>query len=973
MAEANGQESEGRLDAIVLQFIEARTRGEAPDIDEFVKQYAGLEEDIRRRIASFGRVDSLFDLVKRVDDSDFATEDTGCSLIGKQIAGFKIIEIIGQGGMGIVYRAQDTRLDRFVAVKTMPAHLLEDEAAQARFSREAKLLAALNHPHIAAIHDIVQIEDGVSHLILEYVPGQTLGEHVANKPVKVHEALVIAQQLAEALAAAYERGVIHRDLKPGNIKITPDGNVKILDFGIAKAFGPAHETQETAVTRAGRLVGTPAYMSPEQTRDKNVDHRSDIWSFGCVFYEMLTGHLAFEGETISDTIASVLQREPDWRQLPQDLPQNIRVLLRRCLEKDPRLRIQHIGDAAVEIRETLAAPAVAPPTTATSGGMRKPAVWRRSLVIGTLFGVVLTGITLWIVGRPALPPARPIRALVINPETRLADEALLQLAHALAFSPDGERLAYIEQGADRRRRIYVREMNEFRAEALAGTEGAESLFFSPDGGSIGYMDSFQRKLKKVSISGSEPIVICSCRHFGGASWAPNGEIVFSQGREGLWRVSASGEGLRQLTIPDVNAGEVAHNWPQVLPGGEAVLFTCARLDTLDQYRCEVYSLKTGERHVLLQGGSDARYVRTGHIVHAREEVLFAARVDLDRYSLIGTSVAVLHNVAISDHWSSQFTVADDGSLAYVPVPESGTRRLEPVLISKEGQVQRLPSMPQDYHSVSISPDGSKAALDIWKGHNSDIWIYDLDRKTLNPLTNDHRSAYPVWQPDGRNIVFQSSQANITKLPSDGSANPENLLEDLDVDLSFRPTCCSPDGKRLLVTSRDPNRPGLADDIWAVSFDKAEGAVSVPVVQREYNQRHGMWSPDGRWIAYSSEETGRWEVYVEPYPGPGPRIPISTEGGYNPSWSNDGDELYYRIDNKVVGVTIETEPDFKVVASRDLFEGEYESCLFCKMYDVAPDGRFLMIRNPEKSSPPGINVVLNWLEELNRVVPAHGER
>ena len=293
MAKANGQDSESRLDAIVLQFIEARTRGEAPDIDEFVRQYPDIEQDIRIRIASFGRVDSLFDLVKQTDDSDFTVQDVGNSLIGEQIGGLKIIEIIGQGGMGIVYKAQDTRLDRFVAIKTMPAHLLEDETAQARFRREAKLLAALNHPHIAAIHDIIETEDGVCHLVLEYVPGQTLSERMASKPIKVNEALVIAQQIAEALAAAYDNGVIHRDLKPGNIKITPDENVKILDFGIAKVLSPVHEAQETVVTQAGRLVGTPAYMSPEQTRDKNVDHRSDIWSFGCVFYEILTGHLTW--------------------------------------------------------------------------------------------------------------------------------------------------------------------------------------------------------------------------------------------------------------------------------------------------------------------------------------------------------------------------------------------------------------------------------------------------------------------------------------------------------------------------------------------------------------------------------------------------------------------------------------------------------------------------------------------------------
>ncbi len=438
MDKANGQDSESRLDAIVLQFIEARTRGESPNIDEFVKQYPDLEQDIRGRIASFGRVDSLFDLVKQTDETDFEETASGQDLVGQKVGSFEIVEIIGRGGIGIVYLGHDTKLDRFVAIKSIPAELQASSTAQARFKREAKLLASLNHPNIAVIHEIIEQDEGTGYLILEYIPGETLAHRIAHKPLKFEEALSIGQQVAEAVSAAHEKGVIHRDLKPGNIKITPDGRVKVLDFGLAKVSVSEDKNIENTVTQPGRVMGTPAYMSPEQARGKGIDHRTDIWSFGCIMYEMLTGQLPFEGETAIDTLSRVIEREPDWQALPQEIPANIRVLLRRCLEKEPRRRLRDIGDIAITLEETtteLQSPALR--MGSVKAGRAQPTKWSRRALPWFITGaaviavVFLGSIIAFKLGRPPekqvgkpilLPAAKSIEAIVVLPFENLSGD-----------------------------------------------------------------------------------------------------------------------------------------------------------------------------------------------------------------------------------------------------------------------------------------------------------------------------------------------------------------------------------------------------------------------------------------------------------------------------------------------------------------------------------------------------------------------
>jgi len=887
-----------------------------------------------------------------------------------QIGPFRIEKELGRGGAGVIYLAHDTKLDRSVAIKSLPAELMENPKARTRFAREARVLASLNHPNIATIYEELEEAEGVGYLILEYVPGQTLAERIMRGPkIKLKEALSIALQIAEAVAAAHEHDVIHRDLKPGNIKITPEGKVKVLDFGLAKAVGGEALDQQSTVTEPGRVIGTPAYMSPEQARGKPADKRSDIWSFGCVLYEMLTATVPFQGETVSDTLANILQTDPDWQALPQTTPANIRSLLRHCLKKDPRRRLQHIGDAGIEIDETLTSLTVSVPTVEKMrpAGLRRLIAWAAACLI---LIVLATSLITWNLKRTP-PPRQAARRFIIRPQTDLSTDALWH--HALALSPDGRRLAYVEEGSDGRRKIFLRELNEFQAKPLPGTEGAVSPFFSPDGQWVGFADHHQRKLKKVSLKGGEPIILSDSLNFRGGSWGTDDTIIFTPGgtdkERGLWRISASGEGLEKLTFPDPNQGESGHFWPQILPGGKEVLFTNVRTVGLEN-QIEVYSLKTGQRRPLFKGGTCAQYVPTGHIVYAHTETLYAIRFDIKQFKVFGSAVPVIPDVMIGGSQSAHFAISQDGSLAYVPVVTRSTE-LRPVWVDRQGQVVPLPAAtPRNYMTVQISPDGTRLAFTIVDAGSPNVWIYDLTRHTLNPLTSDGLSFVPFWELDGKSVLFGSYQAGKVQLFRQnvaGSGKPELLVTFEEILSSL--TSCSPDGKKILVGryDYDPNHPRWDNDIWVVLLEEQNEKYHLrPFIQRNHNQRFGVWSPDGRWIAYTSDETGRWEVYVEEYPGPGTKTMISTEGGYEPVWSQNGEELFYRGGRdspKMIAATIETEPEFRVTQFKTLFES-----INFQSYDVAPDGRFLMIQEPQEPAPLGINVVLNWFEELKQLEP-----
>jgi len=914
---------------------------------------------------------------KESNDKDLGPEHSSNSSAaspGGLIGQFRIERELGRGAVGVVYLAHDTKLDRSVAIKSLPAEVTSNSKVQKRWQREARVLASLNHPNIAAIYEELEEVEDVSYLVLEYVPGKTLAELIAEGDLRVEEVLTIALQIAEALAAAHEHGVIHRDLKPGNIKITPEGKVKVLDFGLAKSVGDEFQGRQTTVTEPGRILGTPAYMSPEQTRGKQIDKRSDIWSFACVLFEMLTGEVPFEGDSVSDMLANILHKEPDWKELPANTPANIVILMRRCLEKDTHRRLHDIADAAIEINETLNLPVTAPPITNTSFQIIHPTGGKKLKVVGTVcisLGIIMGALAIWTHLHPDSLQDQPVRSFAISPQTTIAMEALWH--HALAFSPDGQRLAYVEQGSDGRRKIYVRELDKFQAKPLPGTEGAISPFFSPDGQWLGYVDHFQRKLKKVSVKGGEPIVLCECLQFRGGSWGDDDNIIFtpaggSDNESGLWQISASGQDKQRLTINDPNLGEYGHFWPQILPGGKAVLFTNIG-QGFDAHQIEVYSLQTNKRRTIFKGGSYARYIPTGHLIYGRNETLYAARFDIKQLKIIAPHIPVVSGIMTPKSWSAQFAVSPEGSLAYIPV-KARSAELRPVWVDRQGHVELLKgATPRGYLNVRISPNGKQAAFTIQDGDNQDVWIYDLMRHTLNPLTSDGFSELPFWVLDGKFLLFGSYQIGRPQLfrqSVTGSGSAE-LLATLEQPAGAM-TSCSPDGKEFLFARADPKHPRLDQDVWVVQLKQNQEYSQRSYIQREINQREAVWSPNGQWVAYSSDESGRWEIYVEPYPGPGPKVPVSTEGGQQPMWSRDEKELFYRNGNKMMAVAVETESQFRVTGPIELFEGRYLSTASLQNYDVAPDGRFLMIREPRESAPLGVNVVLNWFDELKRLVP-----
>lgn len=982
MAKAEGQNDESRLDAIVLQFIEARIRGEAPDLDVFVKQHPDLEQDIRRRIASFGLVDSLFDIVKQTDDSDFTIEDTGRSLIGQQIAGFKIIEVIGQGGMGIVFKAQDTRLDRWVAVKTIPNHLIKDEATKARFHREAKLLAALNHPNIAAIHDMIEPEDGTCYLVLEYVPGKTLTQYITNRPLKLRDALSIARQIAEALAAAYEKGIIHRDLKPGNVKIMPDGKVKVLDFGIAKVCRPVSEIPETAVTQEGHLVGTPAYMSPEQARGKQTDHRTDIWSFGCVMYEMLTGHTPFTGETATDTIARILEREPDWKELPTDLPPNIRVLIRRCLEKAPKQRLQHIGDAVLEIAETFNLPMIAPPVAPASTSIIPSVIKRRLkwailtcitamiLIVGLITTVLLRN------SSSTITAPQPVHFAITLPQSQEMGDVHLWTSK-LVLSPDGSKIVYIAS-QDGVSQLFVRELDSMEPKLIPNTEDAHSPFFWPDDNWVVFFT--ESRIKKVSIATGVVLNICSISPIshGGCWSAENNAIYFTANpNSGLFKLSINGdEKPIPVTHPDYDHGENVHTQPRLLPGGKDLLFTIGTYEGAEKRYIALLSLETNHWRKLGIHGSNAHYVEyadRGYLVYAGAESLLAVPFDLSQRKVIGPEVKVAEGVLTGP--SAQFSLSENGTLVYTPRGVEAAKNTL-VWVDMQGEKTPLSFSPDMYHGPRLSPDGLRLAL--IKGPPSlDVYVCDLTGLSMTKITNNPSlDLWPIWEPTGNRITYSSSRASNLHIPSlysilsDGS-HDEPLLE-ADPTAGHLTGCWSKDQEHLAFVkiSTDVNEI-TSYDIWV--FSKEEDRAKE-FLATAFNEKMPAFHPSGNWMAYISDESGRYEIYLRRFPGGSDRRQISFNRGDEPVWDPSGQMLYYRSGNTMKVVTLEDETRFTFSEPQDLFTEWFARNRIVANYDFDSNGqRFIMIKSiREESLPIQINVVLNWFEELKRLVPVGGE-
>jgi serine/threonine protein kinase len=882
---------------------------------------------------------------------------------GTQLGPYEILSLIGAGGMGEVYKARDTKLGREVAIKVLPAAFAEDKERLARFEREARLLASLNHPNIATIHDLEESE-GVHFLVLELVPGETLAERIKRGSIPVDEALPLFKQIAEGLEAAHEKGVIHRDMKPVNVKITPDGKAKVLDFGLAKAMAgesPDQDLSESstltrAATEAGILLGTAPYMSPEQARGKAVDKRTDIWAFGCCLYEALTGEKAFWGETVTDTIGKIVEREPDWHALPNATPSLIRSLLRRCLRKKANHRLHDIADARIEIEEALSAP--------PSPSPQSPAHPRTSgLSIPITIAAVALALAIWsFMDRRSVTTPRVTRTTV--PLT--AQFAAANISPQLAISSDGGIVVYCGE-RDGSRMLYRRPFDQFTDTPIPGTDGATSPFFSPDDRWIGFYANGE--WRKVNLQGGTPITVCTLENFWSASWASDDLIYFSPGPSEIQRVSAEGGEPEVVARLDEQKGEWGHLYPDVLPTGKALMFTLGDADAIDSNSmddCKIAAilLPSGERRTLVKGGTFARYL-PGYIIYMRGGALLAAPFNERKMEVTGSPVQVVEDVMWSPGaGAAQYAVSPGGTLAYLQGAALGEEPRSLLWVDRNGKTQPITEDRLPFRYPALSPDGQNLAVSVDRKGNADIWNYELMRGTLTRLTHTGGNEHgPIWTPDGQFITYRYALGHpriMFNIRADGTGEPERIL---DGELDQYTGSWSPDGKSLVFSQSHPN---TRFDLWVLSRGDSE---PQPVLTTPFDERLPAISPDGRWLAYESNASGRFEVYVQPFSGPGPRHLISIEGGEKPVWSRNGGELFYRNDDKMMAVPIVTDPEFTPGKPQLLFEGGFFRSERDRNYDVSSDGqRFVMIRSEGEPAPRQINVVQNWLEELKRLVP-----
>ena len=887
---------------------------------------------------------------------------------GTRVGPYEVISWLGAGGMGEVYRARDTTLGREVALKTLPEELARQPDRLARLKQEARILASLNHPGIATVHGLEQSDGGVPVLVMELVEGETLADRLRRGPLPLHEAVKVAHEIALALEAAHEKGVLHRDLKPANIRLAPSGHVKLLDFGLAKALRKATvdsrlDTDTAPHSELGTVLGTAPYMSPEQAKGQEPDRRGDIWAFGCVMYEMLAAKRAFAGATFSETVAAVLDREPDWKALPPRDPPAARRLLKRCLQKEKDKRLHDIADARLELEETLAAPAPASgeedaviadrPRTSGQGRLGSRSFW---FVVGGL----LLGAGVWRLGTSRPLDERPVvrMAIALPP----AETVAVWYTAAVALSPDGKQVAYVAWRGGRSQ-IYVRALDRLEARPIPGTEDAHLPFFSPDGLWLGFSD--ERKLKKVRLSGGAPATVCYGGETRGVSWGSDGTLVFTRdSASGLERVSAEGGTPEVLTTLDASRDESSHRFPEVLPGGQAVVFTVKTHEAPQPWadaRIEAFSFRTRKRSVLITGGTNAHYA-DGRLIYERSGALWAVPFDPVRLQVGGPSVMVLEGVSSSaSYGSADFGVSRDGSLVYVPGRMRGTdRRL--MRVNRTGKREPLTDSRQAFSALSLSPDGHRLALTI-EAANDQIWIHDLERSTLSPQTLRWNNGEAIWTPDGRHLTFASDRegpSNLFQQPADGSGPAERLTTNANWQNA---QAWSADGKTLVFSEY-----GATADLWILQMDGDR--KPRPFLSGPFNQHSARISPNGRWLAYVSDESGREEVYVVPFPGSRGRWPISTDGGSQPQWAKSGRELYYWFGDRMMAVTVTSDTTFSATKPTFLFDAKALSGEVLT-YDVTPDGDFLMIEPGESDMPPTqINVVLNWLQEVRQSVGQH---
>ena len=891
---------------------------------------------------------------------------------------YEVTTQIGAGGMGEVYRARDTKLGRDVALKILTDAVAQDTDRIARFKREAQVLAALNHPHIAAIYGFDEA-DATQFLVMELVEGETLADRLKRGAFPVDEAIAIARQIAEALEEAHEKGIIHRDLKPANVAFTAKDQVKVLDFGLAKLAAPPGSVAASglsmsptlttpAMTAMGMILGTAAYMAPEQAKGREADKRSDVWAFGCVFYEMITAKRAFEGEDITDTIASVMRGEPDWSALPANTPSHVRTLIERCLTKDRKQRIADIAVAQFLMNDSHAATPAPQPVTPPR------AWWRRALPIAasSVVAAAITGAAAFTLRSPA-PSSRVITrfSIPLGEGQRFANVG----RQLLAISPDGSRIVY--EGGNR---LYLRAMSEAEARAIAGTESAQTTnpVFSPDGQSIAFWSrdtaspSDSGFLKRIAIGGGAAVTICPGNNPFGMSWDGD-EILFGQGSQGLMHVSATG-GKPEIMVA-AKSGEVVHG-PQMLPGGQAVLFTLAPAQSRegwDQAHIVAQSLRTGERKTLVSGGSDGRYVPTGHIVYAVDGVAYAVRFDPRSLAIIGGPVPIIEGVARArgaTTGTAQFSTSDTGALVYIAGPASTSESLMDVtVVDRVGTEQPLKLPPDAYLYPRVSPDGKRLAVETDNGKEAIVWIYDVSGTSARRrLTFGGQNRFPIWSPDGERVAFQSDRDGAPAIfwqRADGSGTAERLTKP-DQGTSHVPESWAPDGKRLLFSvSKDAH---FSLSVFSLQDKQASaygGVESTAFISAQF-------SPDGLWVAYQGSDG----VFVQPFPATGAKYEISKE--IHPFWSPDGKELFTRQRGRTVARAITTKPTFTfgnpLELSAALGRMADKGPSFDRNHDIMPDGkRFVGVISADQTqsattSAPSIQVVENWFEELKSRVP-----
>jgi serine/threonine protein kinase len=879
-------------------------------------------------------------------------EDGGQSLTGRKLGSFEILSLIGKGGMGEVYSARDTKLGRDVALKVLPADFARDPERLARFRREARLLASLNHPNIATIYGTEE-SDGLHCLIMELVPGDTLA---GAGPLPLEKVLTIGRQLAEGLEEAHRKNITHRDIKPANIKVTPEGVAKILDFGLAKALvweHPGTDLSEWPIagdaTQQGQILGTPAYMSPEQVRGKPADKQTDIWGFGCILYELLTGRAAFAGETISDTVAAVLEREPDWKPLPANIPARISELMRWCLIKDPRKRLQAIGDARIAIEDVQS-------RVGTDGEVALMAARRRSKVwVGIGAALFLTTILLLAAlsvvhfSRPTAPEVPEIRVEANTPST--ADPL------SFAISPDGRRLVFSASN-EGKSQLWVRPLDSLTAQPLSGTDEAFFPFWSPDSRSIGFFA--EGKLKRIDIAGGAPQVLAPARGGHGGAWNRGGTILFAPTIGGpLFKVHATGD--EPVAVTQLETGQSSHRFPQFLPDGRHFVYFVPGGPSQGVYTA---SLDGGPSKRLASADAAAVVSPSGFLLFPRQTTLFAQAFDFKTQELSGNPAPVAERVALDAVTFSPGFSATSASVAYRTGSVPVTRQLTWLDRSGKRVGNIGVSGLADFSEVELSPDAKRVA--VWRAVNGnvDVWLIDAARGVPTRFTFDAQpDLRPVWSPDGSRIAFQAGRKGVSNIYwklSSGAGAEELLVES---DQQKAPNDWSSDGRFLLFRSIDPQ---TGFDLWVLPF--AGDKKKFPFLKTAFDERNGRFSPDGKWIAYQSNESGRFEIYVQPFPGPGGKFQISTNGGGQPRWNKNGKEIFFvSLDSKMMAAPVKLLPNgrsqetgtpaalFPVRIFGGAVSGNNK-----QQYDVSSDGqRFLvnLVADEEVTSP--ITLILNW--------------